>query len=204
MSKWIGVTIVTAMTAGLALSAAVPAQAQQTPAGWLYKVCAKQADNDFCNVQIQAVANTGLVATSLNLVTIKGKINRRIFQITVPTRRLIPAGISLQIDENESVKIPYMFCLEDRCMAEVPLDDNLVNAFKAGGKLVVTSTNFPQKQLNPIEVTLAGFTAAYNGLPLQADELQARQKQLQDELKDKTEELRKKLKAEQEKTNSNN
>ncbi len=176
------------------------AQAQTGPGGW-YKVCSKQADNDFCNVQFQAVANTGQVLTSVNLATVSGKINRRIFQITVPTRRLIPAGISITIDENKPVKIPYVFCFEDRCMAEVPLDDNMVKAFKAGGKITVSSTNFQNKP-NPIEVTLSGFTAAFDGPALKPDELQSRQEQLQNELKGKAEELRKKLQDEQDNTPS--
>ena len=42
-----------------------------------FKICAKQADNDVCNVQYRVVASTGQIITSVNLFTVTGKINRR-------------------------------------------------------------------------------------------------------------------------------
>ena len=80
-----------------AANTAVAQNAGQPPQGW-FKVCTKQEDNDICNVQNIRTANTGQLLTAVNLIQITGKVNRAIFQIAVPTGRVIPAGIGLQID----------------------------------------------------------------------------------------------------------
>jgi invasion protein IalB len=179
---------------GMALSAALPtvasAQAQR-PDGW-FKVCAKQDDNDICNTQFQSVASTGQVLTAISLIDVKGKVERRVFQITVPSGRLIPEGIKLRIDDKQETSLQYIYCFPQSCIAEVNLDDALIKILKSGGKLTVTSTNV-QNQPNPIDVTLEGFTAAYDGPPIQQAELEQRQRELQTELAKKAEEARKKL-----------
>lgn len=193
--------LMTAMLGGAALAAAMiaPAAAQEGPPanGW-FKVCSKQEENTICNVQFQSVASNGQVVTAVSLAEIKGKVNRRVFQITVPTGRLLPAGIKVKVDDKKEVAIPYAYCFPQSCMAEVALDDNLVGLLKSGKGMTITSTNFQNKP-NPVLVTLEGFTGAYDGEPLKRDELESRQRQLQDELRQKAEEQRKKLQEEQDK-----
>lgn len=186
------------LTGAFALGANVQhAHAQQSgPAGW-FKVCSKQEANDICNTQIRSIASTGQVITAVSLIEIKGGVNRSLFQITVPSGRLIPAGIKLEIDDKQGAVLPYIYCFPERCLAELKLDANLVAALKAGGTMKITSTNFQNKE-NPISLTLSGFTAAYDGPPLKQNELQDQTKKLQDELRKKAEEARKKLQAAQE------
>jgi len=181
-----------ALAAGAFLSASLTASAQaQRPDGW-FKVCAKQENNDICNTQIQSVASTGQVLTAISLIDVTGEVNRRVFQITVPTGRLIPAGIKLRVDDKQETTLPYLYCFPQSCIAEVQMDDELVSVLKGGGNLTVTSTNVQQRE-NPIEITLSGFTAAYDGPPLQQEELANRQRELQEELRKKAEEARQKL-----------
>ena len=192
--------------AGLIVSMAGAANAQQTenlPRGEWFKVCSKQADNDICNVQNIRTAQTGQLLTAVNLIEITGKNNRSLFQVAVPTGRVIPAGIALQIDGGEAQRINYAICLPDRCIAEAPLTEDLVNALKRGGSLRLTSVNF-QQQPNPIDVTLSGFTAAYDGEALQQSELQSRQEELQAEIEQRREEFQRKLREEQEKAKQGN
>ena len=177
------------LAAGLIASMAGAANAQQTenlPRGEWFKVCSKQADNDICNVQNIRTAQTGQLLTAVNLIQITGKNPRALFQIAVPTGRVIPAGIALQIDGGEARRINYAICLPDRCIAEAPLSDDLVAALKRGGSMRLTSVNFQQQQ-NPIDVTLNGFTAAFDGEPIQQSELQSRQQQLQAEIEKRRE-----------------
>ncbi|MEM7067527.1 MAG: invasion associated locus B family protein [Pseudomonadota bacterium] len=169
-----------------------PAQAQGLKSNGWYKACSDQGNNKICNVQYQAVASNGQVVTSINLAEIKGEVNRRVFQITVPTGRLIPPGVELQIDGKKATAVPYSFCTPRICAAEVKLDDKLVGILKAGGEMLVASTNFQGKK-NPIPVTLKGFTSAYDGPPIKQDELKDRQQKLAEELQKKAEETKKKL-----------
>ena len=190
------------LTAGVLMSAAVfalfqastltPAYAQQAPTQKWFKICAKQADNDVCNVQYRVVASTGQIVTSVNLFTVTGKINRRIFQVTVPTNRLIPAGVGVKIDKQKENRIPYANCFPDRCTAEIKLDDKLVKVLKSGGEILLTSVNYQQRP-SPIKISLKGFTAAYDGPSLNKSELEAKNQELRSQLEKKAEDARKAL-----------
>lgn len=177
--------------------AATQAQAQGAPQNEWFKVCTKQADNDICNVQNIRTAQTGQLLTAVNMIQITGKQNRALFQVAVPTGRVIPAGVAMQVDDGETQRIPYSICLPDRCIAEAQLSQELINTFKAGGSVTLTTVNF-QNQPNPVEITLEGFTAAFEGNPLKQSELESRQQELQAEIERRREEFQERLKAEQE------
>ncbi|MBN9075537.1 MAG: invasion-associated locus B family protein [Rhizobiales bacterium 65-79] len=192
---------VAAAALAAAMAAVAPADAQnapnQPPRGW-FKACSKQQDVDICNVQNIVMADTGQLMTGVSLIDIKGKVNRKVFQVTVPTGRMIPPGISLQIDGGKAQKLDYVICFPDRCVAEAQLNDTLVASFKKGQKLTLTSINF-QNQPNPLDISLAGFTDAFDGAPLKESDLQDRQKKLKDFVAKNNEDFAKKLKEEQDK-----
>ncbi|MBX3577826.1 MAG: invasion associated locus B family protein [Rhizobiaceae bacterium] len=198
------VSVMAASVAGLLGTGALPAAAQQatSPQGW-FKACAKQEDVDICNVQNIMTAETGQLLTAVSLIELKGKVNRKVFQVSVPSGRLVPPGIGLQIDGGKTQKLDYVICFPDRCVAETALTDQMVASFKKGGELLLTSVNF-QNQQNPIKMTLAGFTGAFDGEPLQQSDIEARQKALQDYVSKNNEDFAKKLKEEQEKAKAAN
>ncbi|RWM21497.1 MAG: invasion associated locus B family protein [Mesorhizobium sp.] len=186
---------------GAQLPAAL-AQQQQIPQGW-FKACTKQEDVDICNVQNITTAGNGQLVTGVSLIELKGKVNRKVFQVTVPTGRLVPPGIGLQIDTGKTQKLDYVICFPDRCVAEVPLTDQLINSFKKGSNLTLTSVNF-QNQPNPIKVALTGFSGAFDGPPLQQSDIEDRQKKLQDFVAKNNQDFAKKLKEEQDKAKTAN
>jgi invasion protein IalB len=116
------------LAAGLVPAAAQQQQPPQVPKGW-FKACAKQEDVDICNVQNILTAGTGQVITGISLLELKGKVNRKVFQVTVPTGRLVPPGIGLQVDNGKAQKLDYVLCFPDRCIAEAQLSDALVASF---------------------------------------------------------------------------
>lgn len=183
--------------AGLVAGGMAPAKAQQVPQGW-FKICSKQEDTDVCNVQNLLMADSGQLLTGVSLIEVKGKVNRQVFQISVPSGRLIPPGIGLQVDGGKAAKINYALCFPDRCIAEAPLTEDMVNSFKRGGELTLTSVNF-QNQPNPIKISLQGFTDAFDGPALKQSDLEAKQQKLREEIEKRRAEFEEKLKAEQEK-----
>ena len=191
------------LAASLAPAAAQQAQGQpQIPKGW-FKACAKQGDVDICNVQNIVSASTGQVVTGISLLELKGKVNKKLFQVTVPTGRLVPPGIGLQIDGGKTQKLDYVLCFPDRCIAETALSDQLIASFKKGSDLTLTSVN-SQNQPNPIKVSLNGFTGAFDGAPLQQSDIEDRQKKLQEFVNTNNDAFAKKLKAEQDKAKAGN
>ncbi|MGX9118592.1 invasion associated locus B family protein [Mesorhizobium sp.] len=187
---------------GAQLPTALAQQQQQIPQGW-FKACTKQEDVDICNVQNITTAGNGQLVTGVSLIELKGKVNRKVFQVTVPTGRLVPPGIGLQIDAGKAQKLDYVICFPDRCVAEVPLTDQLVASFKKGSNLTLTSVNF-QNQPNPIKVALTGFSGAFDGPPLQQSDIEDRQKKLQDFVAKNNQDFAKKLKEEQDKAKTAN
>jgi invasion protein IalB len=181
----------------------VSVQAQEAPKQGWFKVCSKQGKNDICNVQYNIRAETGQLVTGVSLLTVKGEVNRKIFQVIVPTGRAIAPGIEVQIDKNKANKFPYSFCFPDRCLADIQMSDAVINALKKGNKIAITTTNFQGKK-NPVNLSLKGFTAVFDGPPLKRNELAQKQKKLQEDLQKKAEETRKKLEEAQKKAKEAN
>lgn len=172
-------------------AAAQQANAGAPPQGW-FKVCTKQEDNDVCIVQNLLAANNGQLVTAVGLITVQGKVNRKLIQVSVPSARLIPSGVQMQIDGGKALKLDYAICMPDKCVAEVPLTDGLIASLKKGGEVVFTSVNF-QRAPNPIKMSLEGFTGAFDGEPIEQSKLEERQRLLQEEMQKKAEDARKKL-----------
>ncbi len=158
--------------------------------GW-YKVCSKTEVGNVCNVQFQVQSQDKQLLTGVNLIEIDGENKRRIFRIIVPSGRSLPPGIQLSVDGKKSAAIPYIFCRPRVCSAEVVLNDALVKVFKAGGALDVSTIDFQSNQQS-IPITLKGFTAAYDGPPLDrgqnlADEQDKLKEQLEGKVKTEAE-----------------
>jgi len=179
-----------APTVSLAQAAAPPAAAP-APQGW-FKTCTRQEDSDVCIVQFQQLAQNGQLITAVGLISVEGKVNRKILQVTVPSARLIPPGILMQIDGGKGQKLDYAVCLPDRCTAEVPLTDPMIAALKKGKEVVFTSINF-RRAPNPIQIALEGFTGSYDGEAMSQSQAEDRQRLLQEVMQKKTEESRKSL-----------
>jgi len=177
--------------AAAAMPSASLAQQASAPKGW-FKVCTKQEDNDVCIVQNLMMANSGQLLTAVGLIVVTGKANRKLMQVSVPSARLVPPGVQMQIDGGKAQKLDYAICMPDKCVAEVPLTDQLIASLKKGGEVVFTSVNF-QRAPNPIKISLEGFTGAFDGEPIEQSQLEERQRLLQEEMQKKAEEARKKL-----------
>ena len=177
----------------LAQDAAAPAAGAPgtPPLGW-FKTCTKQDDNDLCVVQNVIAAQNGQLVTAVGLITVEGKVNRKLLQVSVPTARLVPPGIIMQIDGGKGQKLDYVVCLPDKCTAEVPLTDAMIASLKKGNEVVFTSINF-RRAPNPIKVSLSGFTGAFDGPAMPQEQIAQSQRSLEEGLQKKAEETRKKL-----------
>jgi invasion protein IalB len=172
-------TLVAAALAAASSTLVFPALAQQAPQQGWFKICAKQADVDLCNTQYQLLADNGQLITAVSLLDIKGKTNRKVFQVSVPPGRLIQPGVGMAIGTANPTKMDYAICFSDRCIAELELTDKLLASLKKGKEITLSSINF-QRQANPVKISLDGFTAAVDGEPIQQTDAAAKQKEVQD------------------------
>ena len=172
-------------------SAQEAAPAGAPPLGW-FKTCSKQEDNDICAVQNILRANSGQMITAVGLISVEGKVNRKLLQVSVPAARLIQPGVLMQIDGGKGQKLDYQVCLPDRCTAEIVLSDAIIASLKKGSEVVFTSINF-RRAPNPIKISLEGFTGAYDGEAMSESKLAESQRSLEEGMQKKAEEARKKL-----------
>jgi invasion protein IalB len=68
---------------------------------------------------------------SVPLVDVEDQVAAAV--IVTPIETLLTPGIRVRIDESEPVGVPYTLCEETGCLARIPLTDENVEAFKAGG-----------------------------------------------------------------------
>lgn len=182
------------MTAGFAgVSSAQEAAGDPglPPEGW-FKTCAKQEDNDICSVQNIQVAQNRQMIIAVGLISIEGKVSRKLMQVSVPSARLIPPGIVMQIDGGKGQKLDYAVCFADRCTAEIPMTDAMITALKKGHEVVFTSMNF-RRVANPIKISLDGFSGSYDGKAITQSQAQERQRLLEEAMQKKNEEAQKAL-----------
>lgn len=78
-----------------------------------------------------------------------------------PLGILIPYGIRVKIDAADVVPLPLSRCVQVGCIAQAPMLDEAVNRMKKGSKAVF---GFFLDQEIIVNVSLSGFTAAYNDL----------------------------------------
>lgn len=97
------------------------------PKGW-FKVCTKQEDNDVCIVQNLLTANSGQLITAIGLITVAGKTNRKIMQVSVPSARPHPAGRP-DTDrrwQGPEARLRHLHAGQVRFRFEVPLTDQMI------------------------------------------------------------------------------
>lgn len=98
-------------------------------------------------------------------VTAEGKDVPAALTVHAPLGVLIPYGVRVKVDQGEVQPVQLMRCLTESCMARAPLTEPDVQLFKRG---TTARFGFFLTDEVLVDVSLTGFTAAYNSLkPLQ-------------------------------------
>ena len=75
----------------------------------------------------------------------------------------LPTGVTLSIDGQQSRRIPFERCFPEGCAALPLVQQQLIDSLKAGGKVEIIVYANPGEPV-AAEVSLSGFTAAYDAL----------------------------------------
>ncbi|MCW5713868.1 MAG: invasion associated locus B family protein [Bauldia sp.] len=185
-----------AFALGVATSGQALAQQDPTAPGWI-KVCQTDAAGaQSCSVVYQIVAENGQLIGQASLTTVTGQTGV-VFSVLVRTGVLIQQGIRIQVDTNQAATMPYALCDTNICIGEVPVDDAFIASLKRGNQLMISTAQpaATEEGLRRIDypMTLAGFTATYDGPGLNGAEAQARQDELNQALQDRAEAARQRL-----------
>ncbi|MFD2175411.1 invasion associated locus B family protein [Rhodobacter lacus] len=85
--------------------------------------------------------------------------------ITTPLETLLTRGVTLQIDTQKPLALPFNVCTQGGCFANVLLKPADLELFKKGNKIAMTVVAAAVAD-KPVELTISlkGFTAAYDAL----------------------------------------
>ena len=127
----------------------------ETPAGATREQCAI----------IQSVAADDKPNVNLVVIVLKTADGKsRLLRVIAPLGVLLPAGLGLKIDETDVGRAGFVRCLPSGCVAEVVMEDKLVEKMSAGQSATFIIFNTPEEGIG-IPLALAGFKDGFAKLP---------------------------------------
>lgn len=138
---------------------ATPAAAPQAGALWA-KTCAHSpAGADVCFVEQFAIAEPQHAIMLRVQVGYMGPGGKPRMIISTPSGVWLPGGLTLTLDQNKPIALPFNTCEADGCVAAVELGQDALDRFAAGKVLTV---RYMQGTNSPIDipVQLANLAAA--------------------------------------------
>ena len=88
----------------------------------------------------------------------------RLMRIIAPLGVLLPPGVSLRIDDQDMGHLNFLQCLANGCVAQVAMDDKLIDKLKSGKTATLGIFQTPEQGVGVL-APLAGFKEAYEQLP---------------------------------------
>jgi invasion protein IalB len=105
--------------------------------------------------------------SNVNLVVIVLKTSdakSRLLRVIAPLGVLLPNGLGLKIDETDIGRAGFVKCLPTGCVAEVVMDDKLIEQLRTGKTATFIIHQVPEEGIG-LPLTLQGFKEGYAKLP---------------------------------------
>ncbi|WP_158813695.1 invasion associated locus B family protein [Methylocapsa sp. S129] len=114
---------------------------------------------------IQSVAAEDRPNITLIVIVLKTADGKsRLLRVIAPLGVLIPSGLGLKIDQADVGRAGFVRCLPNGCIAEVVMEDKLVDQMKNGQSATFIIFQTPEEGIG-IPLALAGFKDAIEQLP---------------------------------------
>ncbi len=126
-----------------------------TPPGASFEQCAI-----IQNVTAEDQPNVGLSVIVLKTADRQA----RLLRVLAPLGVLLPNGLGLNIDGTDMGRVAFVRCLPNGCVAEVVMDDALVNQLSTGTTAIFVVFKTPEEGIG-IPVSLDGFKDGFANLP---------------------------------------
>ena len=104
---------------------------------------------------------------NINLVVIALKTadgKARLLRVIAPLGILLPAGLGLKVDQVDVGRAGFVRCLPSGCIAEVAMQDKLIDQLSNGHTATFIIFNTPEEGIG-IPLALAGFKEGFAALP---------------------------------------
>jgi invasion protein IalB len=114
---------------------------------------------------IQSVAAEDRPNITLIVIVLKTADGKsRLLRVIAPLGVLIPSGLGLKIDQADVGRAGFVRCLPNGCIAEVVMEDKLIDQMKNGQSATFIIFQTPEEGIG-IPLALAGFKDAIEQLP---------------------------------------
>jgi invasion protein IalB len=122
------------------------------------------AQNEQCAL-IQSVTAEDRPNVGLTVIVLKTADQKsRLMRVLAPLGVLLPSGLGLKIDNADIGRAGFVRCLPNGCVAEVVMDDNLVNQLRTGQSATFIIFQTPEEGIG-IPMSLRGFSEGFDKLP---------------------------------------
>lgn len=138
---------------------------------------------------------TGQLLLMVQAKTVPGVGDEDRFIVTVPNGLFIPAGAQARIDEEQPVKLSFVYCLVQGCVATLLKNGDhkpFLDKLQKGGKLTVMASTL-QGQPYVSGIPLDGYTKAMKGKPMDVKAYKAKAKTVSDTIMKRRADLQKKI-----------
>ena len=114
---------------------------------------------------LQSVAADDKPNINLVVITLKTSDGKsRLLRVIAPLGVLLPNGLGLKVDQVDIGRAGFVRCLPTGCVAEVIMDDKLVDQLKTGKTATFIIYQTPEEGVG-IPLNLAGFGPGFEALP---------------------------------------
>ena len=127
----------------------------ETPPGAQAEQCALMQ-----SVTAEDRPNVGLTVIVLKTADQKSRLMR----VVAPLGILLPSGLGLKIDNADVGRAGFVKCLPNGCIAEITMDDNLINQLRNGHTSTFIIFQSPEEGIG-FPMSLKGFGDGYDHLP---------------------------------------
>ncbi len=122
------------------------------------------AKNEQCAL-IQSVSAEDRANIGLTVIVLKTADQKsRLMRVVAPLGVLLPSGLGLKIDNADIGRAGFVRCLPNGCIAEVVMDDTLINKLRTGKTATFVIFQTPEEGIG-FPMSLAGFAEGYDQLP---------------------------------------
>jgi invasion protein IalB len=87
-----------------------------------------------------------------------------LLRVIAPLGVLLPSGLGLKIDDIDVGRAGFVKCLPTGCVAEVVMEEKLIDQMKSGQKATFIIFQTPEEGIG-IPLSIAGFKEGFDGLP---------------------------------------
>jgi invasion protein IalB len=127
----------------------------ETPPGAQGEQCALMQ-----SVTAEDRPNVGLTVLVLKIADLKSRLMR----VVAPLGIILPSGLGLKIDNADVGRAGFVKCLPNGCLAEITMDDNLINKLRTGQTATFIIFQSPEEGIG-FPMSLKGFGEGFDKLP---------------------------------------